>query len=104
VIGIETAVRVWTVRGSNPRTARDFSLLRNVQTGSEAHPASYSMRDSFLGVKRPGPEVNYSPPSSAEAKTEWIYTSSPLYAFMTWTGKTLPFFRGLTEPHSRSRC
>jgi hypothetical protein len=59
--------------------------------------------DSFPGVKRPGPEVNYSPPSSAEVKTESIYTSSPLHAFMAWTGKTLPFFRGLTDPHSRSR-
>jgi len=55
-------------------------------------------RGSFPGVKRPGPEVNYSPPSSTEVKNEWVYTSSPLYAFMAWTGKTLPFFRGSLNP------
>ena len=56
VIGIETAVRAWTVRDSNARTARDFSLLKNVQTGSEAHPASYSMRTGVpsRAVKRWG--------------------------------------------------
>jgi len=31
----------WTVRGSNPR--KDKSIFRNVQTGSEPQPASYSM-------------------------------------------------------------
>jgi hypothetical protein len=40
-------------------------------------------RGSFLGVKRPGREVNYSPPSNAENKSVWSYTSAPplrLYA------------------------
>jgi len=37
-----------------------------------------------LGVKRPGREVDHSPPSSAEVKNEWSYTSTPQYAFMTW--------------------
>jgi hypothetical protein len=30
-----------------------------------------------LGVKRPGREADYSPPSSAEVKNTWNYTSSP---------------------------
>jgi hypothetical protein len=34
------------------------------------------------GVKRPGREVDYSPPTSAEVKKMWIYTSTPPYVFM----------------------
>jgi hypothetical protein len=33
-------------------------------------------------VKRPGREVDHSPPASAEVKKMWIYTSTPPYAFM----------------------
>jgi hypothetical protein len=35
-----------------------------------------------LGVKRPGREVNHSPPSSAEVKNEWSYTSTSQYVSM----------------------
>jgi hypothetical protein len=34
------------------------------------------------GVKRPGREADYSPPTSVEVKKTWIYTSAPPYAFM----------------------
>jgi hypothetical protein len=34
------------------------------------------------GVKRPGREVDHSPPTSAEVKKMWIYTATPTYAFM----------------------
>jgi hypothetical protein len=37
---------------------------------------------SFPGVKRPGRETDHSPPTSAEVKKMWIYTSTPPYAFM----------------------
>jgi hypothetical protein len=30
------------------------------------------------GVKRPGREVFYSPPTSVEVKKMWIYTSTPI--------------------------
>jgi hypothetical protein len=46
---------------------------------------------SFPGIKRPGCEVDHSPPSNAEIKNEWSYTSAPLYAFMAWTDRT-PYF------------
>ena len=53
--GIESQ---WVARFSAP-----------VQTGSEAHPASYKMgAASFPGVKRPGRGVDHPPPSSAEVK------------------------------------
>jgi hypothetical protein len=50
-----------------------------VQTGSEVHPTSFPMGTGALspGVKRPGREVDYSPPTSAEVKKMWIYTSTP---------------------------
>jgi hypothetical protein len=40
-------------------------------------------------VKRPGREADHSPPSSAEVKKMWIYTSP--YAFAVSTGTTLHF-------------
>lgn len=44
----------WTVFGLIPKRVRGFPLLPNVQTGSRAHPASYSVdsRGSFPGVKQ----------------------------------------------------
>jgi hypothetical protein len=35
-------------------------------------------------VKRPGHEAYNSPPSSAEVKNAWSYTSTPQYDFMAW--------------------
>jgi hypothetical protein len=53
-------------------------LLQNVLKGSGAHPASYSMVTAVLTVaKLLGHEVNHSPPSTAEVKNEWSYTSTP---------------------------
>jgi hypothetical protein len=69
-------------RGSRvrfPTGAGNSSLHHRVQTSSGAHPASYPMctRGSFLGVKRPGREADHSPPSSADVKNAWSYTSIP---------------------------
>jgi hypothetical protein len=69
-------------RGSRvrfPEGAWNFSLHHSVQNGSGAHLASYPMgtRVSFPGVKRPGREADYSPPSSAKVKNGWSYTSTP---------------------------
>ena len=56
-----------------------FHFSKTVQTRSGAHPAFYSVATGALspGVKRPGRKVDYSPPSSAEVKNEWSYTSAP---------------------------
>jgi hypothetical protein len=48
-------------------------------------------RGSFPEVKWPEREVNHSPPSSAEVKNEWSFTSIPPLRFMALTGKTLLF-------------
>jgi hypothetical protein len=63
------------VLGFDSRTgAGNFSLLHRVQNGSGAHPASYPLS---LGVKWPARESDHLPPSSAEVKNAWSYTSTP---------------------------
>jgi hypothetical protein len=68
-----------------------FLFSYTVQTGSGAHPASYSVSigDLSRGLRRPGREVDHSPPFSAEVKNECSYFHP--YAFMSWTGTTLHF-------------
>jgi hypothetical protein len=79
-VGITTGYRL-DGQGAGVRVpvGQDFSLLYVVQSGSEAHPASYPMVIGPLspGVKRLGHEADHSPPSSAEVKNTWIYTSTP---------------------------
>jgi hypothetical protein len=52
-----------------------------------------------MGAKQPEREVGHSPPSSAETKNAWQYSSTTLYSFMHGaqlsTGATL---------HSRIAC
>jgi hypothetical protein len=56
--------------------AKDFLLLRNVQTDSEAHPTAYPMDTRvFVRVKRPEPKVVLRL-SSAEVTSPWSYTST----------------------------
>jgi hypothetical protein len=70
----------WGSRVRFAAGAGNLSLHHRVKTGSEAHPASYSMdtRGSFPEVKRPGCEADHSPPSSAEVKECMeLYLHSP---------------------------
>jgi hypothetical protein len=68
----------WMIGGSNPGRGLEFFSSPRAQTGSEAHPASYSMgtRGSFPGVKRPCCEAKHSPPSNTKVKKAWGYTSN----------------------------
>jgi hypothetical protein len=64
----------------------NFSPLHVVQTGSEAHPASYSMGSEGLfprEVKRQRCEADHSPSISTEENT-WIYTSTTPYIFVAY--------------------
>jgi hypothetical protein len=65
--------------------ARQFYLLRSVQTDPETHSASYSMGTggSFLEVKQPRREADILPPSSAEIKMAELYHHSPI-RIMAW--------------------
>jgi hypothetical protein len=61
-----------TVRGSNPGRPKIFFVFQNVQT-KQWGPSSLQFnkcRGSFAGVKRPGLEVDHSPPSSCRFKNE----------------------------------
>jgi hypothetical protein len=53
-----------------PVWARDFSLLHNVQVGTETHPASNEIgtMDFSLRVKRPESVADHLPPFTAELK------------------------------------
>jgi hypothetical protein len=67
-----------------------FSPDHRDKTGSGALPAPYPVgtRGFSLGVKWPGREADHSPPSDAEIKNAWSYTSTSLlvkqYDFMAW--------------------
>jgi hypothetical protein len=46
-------------------------------------PDQVGNRSSSPEVKRSGSEADHSPPSRAEAKNAWSYTSTP-YVFKAW--------------------
>jgi hypothetical protein len=62
-----------------PAGAGNFSLLHRLQNGSGATRAliQWVPRDLPLGVKLPGLGADHSPPSSAEIRNAWSYTSTP---------------------------
>jgi hypothetical protein len=70
------------VRGSNPGGVGRYSAP--VQTGPEAHPASYTMgTGSFPGVKQPRRGVDHPTTSSAEVKERVeLYLYSPIWALV----------------------
>jgi hypothetical protein len=59
-----------------------FSMSPGPALGSTQPPNQWVSGALSPGVKRPGCEADHSPPASAEVKKMWIYTSTPLYAFM----------------------
>ena len=81
---------------------RDLNLFPNVHTGTGARPVSYSTErgDCFPVGKAASCEADLSPPTSAEVKNEWIYTSTPPYAFMAGTGTN----SSLPCNHNCQRC
>ena len=50
----------------------------------------HGYRSSFQDLKQPWRYADFSPPSIAEVKNNWSYTSTPLCAFKAWTGTTVP--------------
>jgi hypothetical protein len=76
----------WTNEASDFKSqwGQEFSLLHVIQSGSGATQPSIKWVPGALspGVKRAGREADHSPPTSAEVKKTWIYTSGPPYVFM----------------------
>jgi hypothetical protein len=61
-----------------PVGARDFFLSKTSRPAVGSTQLLFNgYRLCVPGVKRPGCEVNYSPPSGPEVKNGWSYTSSP---------------------------
>jgi hypothetical protein len=58
--------------------SQELSLLHVVQTGYEAHPASYPLGSRDLSL---GHEADHTPPSIAEVKKTWIH---PLPYMPSW--------------------
>ena len=76
----------------NPGGTKEFTLLQNIQTGSDAHSISYAMAQEFRpGLKRPGCENDHSHSSSDEVKNTWSYTATPIHVFVAWKETNLPF-------------
>ena len=71
---------------------KNLSLKRSDQLRFPPSLLFNAYSRSLSGEKRPE-RVGQSTPSSVEVKNEWSYISTPLYAFMFWTGRasTWPF-------------
>jgi hypothetical protein len=82
---------------SNTITAavRDSCLRQNVQTGSGAQPVGTEI---LSRVKRPGRDVDHSPPSNAEVKNEWSSTSTAPTCLHGVDRDKLTFFTAVCTP------
>ena len=70
MVGVVTRLRAGHTAVRIPAGARGFSLLQNVQIGSGAHPATYSMGAGviFVDIERPGLEIEHLLLSGAEVR------------------------------------
>jgi hypothetical protein len=54
-----------------------FTTASRTALGPTQPPIQWVLEALSLGVKRPGRETDHSPPSTAEVKNAWSYTSTP---------------------------
>jgi hypothetical protein len=54
-----------------------FTTASRTDLGLIRYPIQWIPGALYLGVKLPGREADHSPPSSAEVKNAWSYTSTP---------------------------
>jgi hypothetical protein len=70
-------------QSSSPVMVRNFHLSISSTPALESTQPIQRVSGAFsLGEKPPGREADHSPPTSAEVKKTWVYTSTPPYAFM----------------------
>jgi hypothetical protein len=71
-------------RSSSPGRVKNFLFsMSSIPAPGPTQPPIHWVQGALSpGVKRQGYEADHSPPTSAEVKKTWIYTSTPLYAFM----------------------
>jgi hypothetical protein len=75
--------------GSLPENGKRFSLLQCSQT--KWGQTQFHIQ-CVTGLKKPGLEVDHSPPTTTEIKNDRSYTSTPVYVFMELTGLALSYF------------
>jgi hypothetical protein len=77
-------LRAGRPRGRSSGGGKNFYFSMSSRPALGVQPTSYPMGTGALspGVKRQGREADHSPPTSAEMKKMWIYTSTPTYVFM----------------------
>jgi hypothetical protein len=82
----DSAVGTVTGCGLGNRGGRSFILgrVKNFLFSMSTMPIQRVLGALSPGVKRPGREVDHSPPASAEIKKMWIYTSTPPCALMAY--------------------
>jgi hypothetical protein len=61
-----------------------FTTASRTALGPTQPPIQWVPAVLSLGVQRLGREAEHSPPSSAEVKNVWSYTSTPQYVFTAW--------------------
>jgi hypothetical protein len=61
-----------------------FTTVSRPALGPTQPPISWLQGTISLGVKRPVSAADHSPPSSAEVKNAWSYTSIPQYVIVVW--------------------
>jgi len=71
----------------------DFSFFQNCPERHWGPPSLlfHGYRGSFLGAKWPGHKVDHQLHLMAKLRMNGTITPFPLYAFMAWSGKILPF-------------
>jgi hypothetical protein len=62
-----------------------FTTVSRLALGPTQTPNQWLPGALSLGVKLPGREADHSPPSTAEIKNSWSYTTTPQHTFMLWS-------------------
>jgi hypothetical protein len=81
VQGMDFTQRGWS---SSPGRTKNFLLSTSSRLvlGPTQPPLQWVPGILSPGVKRSGREADHPPPTSAQVKNTWIYTSTPPYVFM----------------------
>jgi hypothetical protein len=86
---LTTGIRTPTTQSSSPQSSSPgraknflFSASSRLALGPTQLRIQWVTGSLSPGVKRPGREAGHSPPTSAEVKKMWVYTSTPPSVFM----------------------
>jgi hypothetical protein len=80
-VSIVTRLRGGRLRFDSRQEQRNFlfASASRPALGSTQTPIQWVTGALFPGLKRPGCEADYSPPSRADVKNSWRYTFSPIH-------------------------